>query len=83
MIGLGFHHILQGIDHLLFVVGLLLIVKSLWSMGTTSVANGQLPRKEILDGAWTFPRVETVRNNSTNGEMVNENFGASMEKPVK
>jgi hydrogenase/urease accessory protein HupE len=27
-IGLGFHHILQGIDHLLFVVGLLLIVKS-------------------------------------------------------
>jgi len=27
-IGLGFHHILQGIDHLLFVMGLLLIVKS-------------------------------------------------------
>jgi hydrogenase/urease accessory protein HupE len=26
-IGLGFHHILQGIDHLLFVLGLLLIVK--------------------------------------------------------
>jgi len=27
-IGLGFHHILEGIDHLLFVMGLLLIVKS-------------------------------------------------------
>jgi len=27
-IGLGFHHILQGVDHLLFVLGLLLIVKS-------------------------------------------------------
>jgi hydrogenase/urease accessory protein HupE len=27
-VGLGFHHILQGVDHLLFVVGLLLIVKS-------------------------------------------------------
>jgi hydrogenase/urease accessory protein HupE len=27
-IGLGFHHILQGLDHLLFVLGLLLIVKS-------------------------------------------------------
>jgi hydrogenase/urease accessory protein HupE len=27
-IGLGFHHIMQGIDHLLFVLGLLLIVKS-------------------------------------------------------
>lgn len=27
-IGLGFHHILQGVDHLLFVMGLLLIVKS-------------------------------------------------------
>lgn len=27
-VGLGFHHILQGIDHLLFVLGLLLIVKS-------------------------------------------------------
>jgi hydrogenase/urease accessory protein HupE len=27
-IGLGFYHILQGIDHLLFVLGLLLIVKS-------------------------------------------------------
>jgi len=26
-IGLGFHHIMQGIDHLLFVLGLLLIVK--------------------------------------------------------
>ena len=26
-IGLGFHHILQGVDHLLFVMGLLLIVK--------------------------------------------------------
>ena len=26
-IGLGFHHILQGVDHLLFVLGLLLIVK--------------------------------------------------------
>lgn len=26
-VGLGFHHILQGIDHLLFVLGLLLIVK--------------------------------------------------------
>lgn len=25
--GLGFHHILQGVDHLLFVLGLLLIVK--------------------------------------------------------
>lgn len=27
-VGLGFHHILQGVDHLLFVLGLLLIVKS-------------------------------------------------------
>ena len=27
-ISLGFHHILQGVDHLLFVLGLLLIVKS-------------------------------------------------------
>ena len=27
-IGLGFHHIVQGVDHLLFVLGLLLIVKS-------------------------------------------------------
>jgi hydrogenase/urease accessory protein HupE len=27
-IGLGFHHIMQGVDHLLFVLGLLLIVKS-------------------------------------------------------
>jgi hydrogenase/urease accessory protein HupE len=27
-IGLGFHHILQGVDHLLFILGLLLIVKS-------------------------------------------------------
>jgi hydrogenase/urease accessory protein HupE len=26
-LGLGFHHILQGIDHLLFILGLLLIVK--------------------------------------------------------
>jgi len=26
-VGLGFHHILQGVDHLLFVLGLLLIVK--------------------------------------------------------
>jgi hydrogenase/urease accessory protein HupE len=26
-IGLGFHHILQGVDHLLFVLGLLLIVQ--------------------------------------------------------
>jgi hydrogenase/urease accessory protein HupE len=26
-IGLGFHHIVQGVDHLLFVLGLLLIVK--------------------------------------------------------
>ncbi|MDA8140546.1 MAG: HupE/UreJ family protein [Desulfobacteraceae bacterium] len=26
-IGLGFHHILQGVDHLLFVLGLLLIVR--------------------------------------------------------
>ena len=26
-IGLGFHHILQGVDHLLFVLGLMLIVK--------------------------------------------------------
>ena len=27
-LGLGFHHILQGVDHLLFVLGLLLIVKN-------------------------------------------------------
>jgi hydrogenase/urease accessory protein HupE len=37
-IGLGFHHILQGVDHLLFVLGLLLIVKSRMMLLSTVTA---------------------------------------------
>ena len=37
-IGLGFHHILQGIDHLLFVLGLLLIVKGRMTLLKTITA---------------------------------------------
>ncbi len=37
-IGLGFHHILQGIDHLLFVLGLLLIVKARMTLLKTITA---------------------------------------------
>jgi hydrogenase/urease accessory protein HupE len=36
--GLGFHHILQGVDHLLFVLGLLLIVKGRWMLLSTVTA---------------------------------------------
>jgi hydrogenase/urease accessory protein HupE len=36
--GLGFHHILQGIDHLLFVLGLLLIVKGRMTLLKTITA---------------------------------------------
>ncbi len=31
-LSLGFHHILQGVDHLLFVLGLLLIVRGRWML---------------------------------------------------
>jgi hydrogenase/urease accessory protein HupE len=34
-LGLGFHHILMGVDHLLFVLGLLLIVKDRWMLVKT------------------------------------------------
>jgi len=37
-IGLGFHHILQGVDHLLFILGLLLIVKSRMMLLSTVTA---------------------------------------------
>jgi hydrogenase/urease accessory protein HupE len=37
-IGLGFHHILQGIDHLLFVLGLMLIVKGRMTLIKTITA---------------------------------------------
>jgi hypothetical protein len=37
-IGLGFHHILQGIDHLLFVLGLMLIVKGRMTLLKTITA---------------------------------------------
>jgi hydrogenase/urease accessory protein HupE len=37
-VGLGFHHILQGVDHLLFVLGLLLIVKGRVSLLKTVTA---------------------------------------------
>jgi HupE / UreJ protein len=37
-LGLGFFHILQGIDHLLFVLGLLLIVGSRWMLLKTITA---------------------------------------------
>jgi hydrogenase/urease accessory protein HupE len=37
-VGLGFHHILQGIDHLLFVLGLLLIVKDRMTLLKTVTA---------------------------------------------
>jgi hydrogenase/urease accessory protein HupE len=37
-IGLGFHHILQGVDHLLFVLGLLLIVKGRMTLLKTITA---------------------------------------------
>ena len=37
-IGLGFHHILQGLDHLLFVLGLMLIVKSRMTLIKTITA---------------------------------------------
>jgi hydrogenase/urease accessory protein HupE len=37
-IGLGFHHILQGVDHLLFVLGLLLIVKGRMTLLKTVTA---------------------------------------------
>ena len=37
-IGLGFHHIMQGIDHLLFVLGLLLIVKGRMTLLKTITA---------------------------------------------
>jgi hypothetical protein len=43
-IGLGFHHILQGVDHLLFVLGLLLIVKG-W------VDKNDKPQERIYDVA--------------------------------
>jgi hydrogenase/urease accessory protein HupE len=37
-IGLGFHHIIQGIDHLLFILGLLLIVKGRMTLLKTITA---------------------------------------------
>ena len=37
-IGLGFHHILQGVDHLLFVLGLMLIVKGRMALLKTITA---------------------------------------------
>jgi len=37
-IGLGFHHILQGVDHLLFVLGLMLIVKGRMTLLKTITA---------------------------------------------
>jgi hydrogenase/urease accessory protein HupE len=37
-IGLGFHHILQGVDHLLFVLGLMLIVKGRMTLIKTITA---------------------------------------------
>ena len=37
-LGLGFHHILQGVDHLLFVLGLLLIVKNRMMLLSTVTA---------------------------------------------
>lgn len=37
-IGLGFHHILRGVDHLLFVLGLLLIVKGRMTLLKTITA---------------------------------------------
>lgn len=37
-VGLGFHHILQGVDHLLFVLGLMLIVRGRLSLFKTVTA---------------------------------------------
>jgi hypothetical protein len=37
-ISLGLHHILQGVDHLLFIIGLLLIVKSRMTLPKTVTA---------------------------------------------